>query len=92
MQRAISHAMSLTVLTSVIHGKSSLMTSGSISWELKDKKSSKQNDALHLGDQTIPDAVAPVEAVKAADNEEVVVALLVATTGKAKTPIMTNEM
>ncbi len=92
MQQATSHAMNLMVSTSVIHGENSLTTSGSINWELKDKKSSKRNDALRLGDETIPDAVAPVEAVEAVDEEEATVALLVAAMGKTKTPIMTNEM
>ena len=66
--------------------------SGSINWELEDKKSSERKDAMRLEDETIPDAVAPVEAVGAADEEEAVVALLAAAMVITKTPLMMNEM
>ena len=66
--------------------------SGSINWELADKKSSELRDAMRLEDETIPDVVAPVEAVEAEDEEEAAVALPAAATGKTKTPLMMNEI
>ena len=84
--------MNLMESTFAIHGKNSLTMSGSINWELEDKKSSERKDAMRLEDETIPDVVAPVEAVGAADEEEAVVALLAAAMVITKTPLMMNEM